>query len=311
METQHVPVLLAEAIEHLNCKPNGIYLDATLGSGGHAYTILKDNPQIKWLIALDCDEDAIKQARSRLEPFSHKTFIFQANFITLRAILKQLAVKEVDGILIDLGVSSLQLENPNRGFSFRLKGPLDMRMDKRLSSTAFDLVNTYEASQLENLFRTYGEERWSARIARALVRERKKAPIADTVHLSSIVTTAIPPAHRPRKIHPATKTFQALRIVVNQELDNLTKVIEEGIDLLAHQGRLCIISFHSMEDRIVKHHFRKSTTRYIYPDGVRAPGRLQAGTLRIITKKPITPQPEEVSNNPRARSAKLRVAEKV
>jgi len=311
METQHVPVLLAEAIEHLNCKPNGIYLDATLGSGGHAYRILKDNPQIKWLVALDCDGDAIERARSRLEPFAHKTFIFQANFITLRAVLKQLAVKELDGILIDLGVSSQQLENPNRGFSFRLKGPLDMRMDNRLSSTAFDLVNTCEASRLENLFRTYGEERWSARIARAIVRERKKAPIADTIHLRDIVTTAIPPAHRPRKIHPATKSFQALRIVVNQELDNLTKVIEEGIDLLAHQGRLCIISFHSMEDRIVKHLFRKSTTRYIYPDGVRAPGKLHAGTLRIITKKPITPQAEEISNNPRARSAKLRVAEKV
>jgi 16S rRNA (cytosine1402-N4)-methyltransferase len=283
METQHVPVLLAEAIAHLNCKPNGIYLDATLGSGSHAYTILKDNPEIKWLVALDCDGDAIKRARSRLEPFSHKTFIFQANFITLRAILKQLAIEEVDGILIDLGVSSQQLENPHRGFSFRLKGPLDMRMDKRLSSTAFDVVNTYESSQLAHLLRTYGEERWSTRIARAIARERKKAPIADTVHLSTIVTAAIPPAHRPRKIHPATKTFQALRIVVNNELENLTHVIHEGIDLLAHRGRLCIISFHSMEDRIVKQHFRKSTTRYTYPDGVRAPGRLEEGT-RVAEK---------------------------
>lgn len=311
METEHVPVLLAEAIEYLNCRPDGIYLDATLGSGGHAHKLLQDNPGIKALIGIDCDEDAIKRARIRLAPFSHKTFIFQENFTTLRAILKQLSIGEVDGILIDLGVSSPQLENPNRGFSFRLKGPLDMRMDTRQSTTAFDLVNTCKASHLEQVLRTYGEERFSARIAAALFRERRKAPIADTVHLSTIVTAAIPPFHRPRKIHPATKTFQALRIAVNRELDNLAKVIEEGIDLLAHRGRLCVISFHSMEDRIVKHLFRKSAAPCIRSEGTGSPGLPQAGTVRIITKKPITPQREEISINPRARSAKLRVAEKV
>ena len=300
MKTQHVPVLLAEAVDSLKCKANGIYLDATLGSGGHALKILKDNPEIKRLIALDCDEDAFKRAEDRLAPFSHKIFLFRDNFINIKNILTQVGVKEVDGILIDLGVSSQQLEDGNRGFSFNLKGPLDMRMDRSQTMTAFDLVNKIPAPQLEQILRDYGEERYAARITRTIVTERKKEPISDTLKLSRLITASIPRSRRPRRIHPATKSFQALRIAVNHELENLSTVIEEGINLLAPQGRFCLISFHSLEDRIIKHTLRK-----------RAHKATSAEDTQSIGRKPIVPQPEEMKANPRARSAKLRVAEKV
>jgi len=311
MKIIHTPVLLAEVVEYLNCQANGIYLDATLGSGGHAYTILKDNPEIKALIALDWDEDAIKQARKRLQPFSHKSYIFQENFINIRTVLKKLEVKELNGILLDLGVSSQQLEDPNRGFSFRLQGPLDMRMNRNLPNTALDLVNTSSVSQLKQVFLDYGEERFAPRIARALVTERKKEPVADTLTLAQLVTSAIPRKYHPRKIHPATKTFQALRIAVNNELENLKMVIEEGIDLLAPKGRFCIISFHSIEDRIVKHKFRSLSKETSYSKRTFPCRKIEQKMVKIITKKPISPQPEEVRKNPRARSAKLRVVEKL
>ncbi len=311
MGITHIPVLLAEAVSYLHCKANGIYLDATVGSGGHAYKILKDNPEIKALIALDRDEDAIKRARKRLEPFSQKTFIFQDNFINVRTILRKLNIKELDGILLDLGVSSWQLEDPQRGFSFRLEGPLDMRMDRNLPNTAFDLVNTLSVPQLKQILYNYGEERFAPRISRTLVAEREKEPISDTLKLSKLVTLSIPPSHRQRKIHPATKTFQALRIAVNNELYNLTTIIEEGIDLLAQKGRFCIISFHSLEDRIAKNQFRKLAKEHSYDERGLPLRDIKPRKIKIITKKPITPQPEEIRENPRARSAKMRVAEKL
>ena len=311
MGITHIPVLLAEAVSYLHCKANGIYLDATVGSGGHASKILKDNPEIKALIALDRDEDAIKRARKRLEPFSQKTFIFQDNFINVRTILRKLNIKELDGILLDLGVSSWQLEDPQRGFSFRLEGPLDMRMDRNLLNTAFDLVNTLSVSQLKQILYNYGEERFAPRISRTLVAEREKEPISDTLKLSKLVTLSIPPSHRQRKIHPATKTFQALRIAVNNELYNLTTIIEEGIDLLAQKGRFCIISFHSLEDRITKNQFRKLAKEHSYDERGLPLRDIKPRKIKIITKKPITPQPEEIRENPRARSAKMRVAEKL
>jgi 16S rRNA (cytosine1402-N4)-methyltransferase len=311
MGITHIPVLLAEAVSYLHCKANGIYLDATVGSGGHASKILKDNPEIKALIALDRDEDAIKRARKRLEPFSQKTFIFQDNFINVRTILRELNIKELDGILLDLGVSSWQLEDPQRGFSFRLEGPLDMRMDRNLPNTAFDLVNTLSVSQLKQILYNYGEERFAPRISRTLVAEREKEPISDTLKLSKLVTLSIPPSHRQRKIHPATKTFQALRIAVNNELYNLTTIIEEGIDLLAQKGRFCIISFHSLEDRIAKNQFRKLAKEHSYDERGFPLRDIKPRKIKIITKKPITPQPEEIRENPRARSAKMRVAEKL
>lgn len=311
MAITHIPVLLAEVVEYLNCRANGIYLDATLGSGGHALKILKDSPEIKALIGLDWDEEAIKQARKRLQPFSHKTYIFQENFITIRTILKKLGVREVNGILLDLGVSSQQLEDHHRGFSFKLQGPLDMRMNRNLPTTAFDLVNTSSVSQLEHILLNYGEERFAPRIARAIVTKRKKDPLSDTLKLSKLITSAIPPKHRPRKIHPATKTFQALRIAVNNELENLKRVIEEGVDLLAQKGRLCIISFHSIEDRIVKHQFRNLSKGYTYSERDFYCKEIKPEKVKIITKKPITPKLSEIRENPRARSAKLRVVEKL
>lgn len=311
METTHVPVLLAEAVHYLNCQANGIYLDATVGSGGHALKILKDNPEIKLLIALDWDEQAVKQARKILQPFSHKVVILRENFINIKTVLEKLGISEVHGIVLDLGVSSQQLEDPQRGFSFRLKGPLDMRMNRDLSTTAFKIVNDSSVSQLTHLLRTYGEERWALPIARTIVAERRRGPLADTMQLSQLVTSAIPAAHCPRNIHPATKTFQALRIAVNKELENLKEVINSGIEALAPQGRFCIISFHSLEDRIVKHHFRAASRGYTHPEKAFLSHEVKEATVKIITKKPLCPQPEEVRNNPRARSAKLRVVEKL
>jgi 16S rRNA (cytosine1402-N4)-methyltransferase len=311
MEITHIPVLLAETVGYLNCQAGGIYLDATLGSGGHALKILEDNPEIKALIAIDWDEVAIKSTRKKLQSFSQKTFIFQENFINIPAVLKRLKIKEVNGILLDLGVSSQHLDDQDRGFSFRLEGPLDMRMDRNLSTTAFDLVNTSSSSQLKQIFFNYGEERFAPRIARAIVNERQKEPIADTLKLSELVTSAIPPQYRPRKIHPATKTFQALRIAVNNELENLREVIGASIDLLAQGGRLCIITFHSLEDRIVKHQFRTLSGGYSNAERFLPQKEVKPGKIKLITRKPVTPQPEEIRKNPRARSAKLRVVEKL
>jgi 16S rRNA (cytosine1402-N4)-methyltransferase len=311
MKITHIPVLLAETVGYLNCQAGGIYLDGTLGSGGHALKILKDNPEIKALIAIDWDEVAIKATSKKLQSFSQKIFIFQENFINIPAILKKLAIEEVNGILLDLGVSSQHLDDQDRGFSFRLEGPLDMRMDRNLSTTAFDLVNTSSSSQLKQILFNYGEERFAPRIARAIVNERQKEPIADTLKLSELVTSAIPPKYRPRKIHPATKTFQALRIAVNNELENLREVIGASIDLLAQGGRLCIITFHSLEDRIVKHQFRTLSMGYSHAERFLPQKEVTSGKVKLITKKPITPQPEEIRKNPRARSAKLRVIEKL
>lgn len=311
METAHVPVLLAESVAALNCRAGGVYVDATVGSGGHAFKILDDFPHIKALIAIDWDAHAIQKARRRLERFSDKLHIIKNNFTALRSILLAERIEKVDGILIDLGVSSLQLEDPARGFSFKLEGPLDMRMDTTLPTTAFDLVNTSTVEELRHMFHTYGEERFASRIARTIIARRTQEPIADTVTLSNMVTASIPPRYRSTTIHPATRTFQALRIAVNGELDNLTRVIGEGIDLLAAGGRICIISFHSLEDRVVKQEFKKRARGYGEETAAPHPHLTHPPTIKIITKKPITPQPDELQHNLRARSAKLRVAEKI
>jgi 16S rRNA (cytosine1402-N4)-methyltransferase len=311
METIHVPVLLAEAVAYLNCRTDGIYVDATAGSGGHAFKILNDYPAIKKLIAIDWDSDAINRVRSRLEQFSEKVFIVQDNFAALRSIAGKLNIEKVNGILLDLGVSSQQLENPERGFSFKHKGPLDMRMSTALSTTAYDIVNTSSAAELKDIFHTYGEERWASRIARTIIARRKQEPVADTIALSNLVTSSIPPRFRSRTIHPATRTFQALRIAVNHELDSLRQGIADGIDLLAAGGRICIISFHSLEDRIVKQEFNKRARGHRHDDEVRSGTTSEMPAIRIITRKPVIAQPEELQHNPRARSAKLRVAEKL
>ena len=312
METQHVPVLLAEATAFLNCRSDGIYVDATAGSGGHAFKILSEYPAIRQLIAIDWDGAAINRLRNRLEPFSEKVVIVRDNFASLRSVLKNLNIEKVDGILLDLGVSSHQLENPERGFSFQHKGPLDMRMSDTLSTSAYDIVNTCSAAELKDIIHTYGEERWASRIARTIIARRKLAPVADTAALSALITQSIPPRFRSRTIHPATRTFQALRIAVNRELENLGKVLADGIDLLAAGGRICVISFHSLEDRIVKQAFNQRTRGHHRDDESRSGSTAEEGpALHLITKKPVTAQPEELQHNPRARSAKLRVAEKL
>jgi 16S rRNA (cytosine1402-N4)-methyltransferase len=311
METLHLPVLPVEAIAFLNCRADGIYVDATAGSGGHAFTILTDHPAIRQLIAIDWDSDAVNRLRVRLRQFSEKVFIVRDNFAALRSVLEKLSIEKVNGILLDLGVSSQQLENPERGFSFQLKGPLDMRMDTALSTTAYDIVNTFPAAELKEIIHTYGEERWASRIARTIIARRKQGPVADTATLRDLVIQSIPPRFRSRTIHPATRTFQALRIAVNHELDNLRRVLADGIDLLAPGGRICVISFHSLEDRIVKQAInRRARGRHLDEAGCDG-GREEAPALRVITKKPITAQPEELRHNPRARSARLRVAEKL
>jgi len=293
----HKPVLVDEAVSYLNCSPGGIYVDATLGSGGHAVKILSGHQFIGKLIGIDQDPEAISIARERLKEFQEKTVIIQDNFANIQDILKGLRVGEVDGILLDLGFSSHQLESAERGFSFMLEGPLDMRMDRSAGFTAFDLVNRSPLPALEKIIRDYGEERWAKRIARSIVTRRQKEKIRTTTELAEIVARVIPRGRFLQKIHPATKTFQALRIAVNDELTNLEKVLPDGVDLLKRGGRLCVISFHSLEDRIVKTAFQLWARR-------------EAKAL-ILTPKPVRAGPEEVRENPRARSARLRVAERL
>lgn len=295
MAYEHFPVLVEEVIEFLNPHPHGIYVDCTLGGAGHALKILERSSPTGQLIGIDRDEQAIEEAHKRLRPYEARTTIIHGNFSDLGEILRQLAIGEVDAILLDLGVSYHQLIDGQRGFSFQLDGPLDMRMDRTQGEPASKLINTLSQGELEEILRRYGEGRWARRIAKAIVRNRQKNPIVTTTQLRDIISTAV--LKPPRRIHPATKAFQAIRIAVNDELNNLGKVIRDGIPLVKSGGRLCIISFHSLEDRIVKQAFRQ----YEKPPA----------SITIITKKPISPSRGEISENPRARSAKLRVAERV
>jgi 16S rRNA (cytosine1402-N4)-methyltransferase len=295
MAYEHFPVLVEEVTEFLNPHPHGIYVDCTLGGAGHALKILERSSPTGQLIGIDRDEQAIEEAHKRLRPYEARTTIIHGNFSDLGKILRELAIGEVDAILLDLGVSYHQLIDGQRGFSFQLDGPLDMRMDRTQGEPASKLINTLSQGELEEILRRYGEGRWARRIAKAIVRNRQKNPIVTTTQLRDIISTAV--LKPPRRIHPATKAFQAIRIAVNDELNNLGKVIRDGIPLVKSGGRLCIISFHSLEDRIVKQAFRQ----YEKPPA----------SITIITKKPISPSRGEISENPRARSAKLRVAERV
>jgi 16S rRNA (cytosine1402-N4)-methyltransferase len=258
--------------------------------------ILKRTAPDGIVIGVEWDEDAISEARKALMPFEERVKIFRENFIHLPELLREMKVEQVDGILLDLGLSSFQLEKVERGFSFREEGPLDMRMDQRLDQTATYLVNRLSPKELEEILFEYGEERWAKRIAKAIVRERERNSIETTQRLRTIAYHAIPRRFHPRKIDPATKTFQAFRIRVNDELENLRKILETGWRLLRRGGRMCVISFHSLEDRMVKETFRKLE---------------KEGEMRVITKKPVTPSEGEQRRNPRSRSAKLRCAERV
>ena len=304
MGPRHIPVLVEEAISLLGCAPHRIYVDATLGGGGHALEILKRTEPDGRLIGIEWDEAAIAEARKALSPFGERVRIFRENFAHLSGLLREIGTESVDGILLDLGCSSIQLEGQERGFSFRGESPLDMRMDQRTEETAADLVNTLPLKELEEILWTYGEERWARKIVKAIGDERDRRRIETTQALSKIIYRAIPRRFQSRKIDPATRTFQALRIRVNHELENLKQVLEEGWPFLKEGGRMCVISFHSLEDRIVKQAFRRLERG--------EPGNLnQQKMVRILTPKPMTPSEKEETENPRSRSAKLRCAERV
>jgi 16S rRNA (cytosine1402-N4)-methyltransferase len=303
-QTKHIPVLVEEVMMLLRCQPDRTYIDATLGGGGHASEILRRTAPDGMVIGLDWDEEAISEAKRALMPFGERAKIFHANFIHIGDVLREMSIEQVDGILLDLGLSSFQLEKEARGFSFRGDGPLDMRMDRRIDRTASDLINSLSERELEETLVQYGEERWAKWIAKAILRERMQGSIKTTQALSKIVRHAIPRKFHPRKIDPATRTFQALRIHVNDELENLRKILETGWRFLCPGGRMCIISFHSLEDRIVKESFQRL-------EKGKAIGLNPLPGVSILTKKPVTPSEEEKRKNPRSRSAKLRCAEKV
>lgn len=296
MGSQHIPVLVEEVMNLLRCEAHKTYVDATVGGGGHALEILKRTSPDGIVIGIDWDEEAIAEAKGALVPFGERIKILRENFVRLPDLLEALNISEVDGILLDLGLSSLQLEKKDRGFSLKGEGPLDMRMDQRIDRTAADLLNDLSFQELESTLREFGEERWAKRIAKAILQEREIKPIGTTQALRQIVHRAIPRRFYSRKIDPATRTFQAFRIRVNEELENLRRILETGWTFLKRGGRICVISFHSLEDRMVKETFRR-----LDRDGV----------MRGITKKPITPSEEEKQRNPRSRSAKLRCAERV
>lgn len=293
MELKHIPVMVEEVMTFLRCEPGRTYVDATLGGGGHASEILKRSTPDGVVIGIEWDEDALAEARNVLMPFGDRVKIFRENFIHLPDFMK---TESVDGILLDLGLSSIQVEKEERGFSFKGEGPLDMRMDQRVNQTAADLINRLSLEELEYILFHYGEESWAKKIAKAIVQGREREPIRTTQTLRKVVYRAIPRRFHSRRIDPATKTFQALRIRVNDELENLGKILETGWKILKKGGRMCIISFHSLEDRMVKETFRTLE---------------KEGEMRILTKKPVPSSEEERRRNPRSRSAKLRCAERI
>ena len=295
----------------LQIKKNGIYLDGTLGDGGHAEQILTGLGPRGLLVAFEQDKDSISFAEKRLQPFKSQTKIFHDNFKNARKVLVKEKIGLLDGILLDLGVSSRQLENPERGFSFTSDAFLDMRMDQRTKTTAFDLLNNSSENELATIFKEFGEERWAKRIARAIARKREITPIRTTGELSNLILSAVPAKSKKYKIHPATRVFQALRIAVNNELDALSTILDDGVECLKPSGRFCVISFHSLEDRLVKTRFRQLQKGCICPIDIPQCVCGRKSVLKVITKKPIVPTEDEVKKNPRARSAKLRVAEKV
>jgi 16S rRNA (cytosine1402-N4)-methyltransferase len=301
----HQPVLLGEIIDALSPKSGGIYLDGTVGAGGHSAAILKASSPKGRLLGLDVDPNALTLAEQALAPFNNRFQLIKANFGEMEIITRQAGFFPCDGILLDLGVSSIQLDQSDRGFSFRSDGPLDMRMDPELPENAADLVNNLPAEELADIIYRFGEERRSRVIARAILRAR---PIFSTAELAEVVSKAYG-GRRGARIHPATRTFQALRIAVNQELDMLLVALPQALRLLAPGGRLAVISFHSLEDRIVKEFFKKEATDCLCPPEQPVCTCHHRASIRIMTKKPIEPTQAEIDGNPRARSAKLRAAE--
>ncbi len=309
MEFKHTSVLLWETIDNLEIKPDGVYVDGTLGGGGHSFHICEKLGKNGRLIGIDQDEDAIKAATKRLEQFSDKVTIVRNNYCNMKAALKELGIEKVDGIVLDLGVSSYQLDTVERGFSYKYDTELDMRMDTRQTLTARDIVNDYSEMELFRIIRDYGEDQFAKNIAKHIVMERAKAPIETTFQLNEIIKASIPAKFR-QNGHPSKKTFQAIRIECNRELDVLKDTMEDMVNLLKEDGRLCIITFHSLEDRIVKSAFKKFENPCECPPGfpVCVCGKKPLG--KVISRKPILPSEEEMEVNSRSKSAKLRVFEK-
>jgi 16S rRNA (cytosine1402-N4)-methyltransferase len=294
----HIPVMLDEVVWLINPQPGGVYVDCTLGSGGHTLGLLECAGTGARIIGIDRDQDAISNAKRELLHFSDTVTFVHGKFSDLQDIVIGLNVSQIDGILFDLGVSSYQLDEPKRGFSYMEDGPLDMRMSQGAGRSARDIVNNLSAEEIADILKIYGEERWAVRIAQFIVRRRNQAPIVTTGELVDIVKAAIPAKARRSGPHPARRTFQALRIAVNRELDELRAGLDQAVRILCPGGRLVVISYHSLEDRIVKTVFLEMS------------GSRNHDGLRILTKKPVVPCEEEVTSNPRSRSAKLRAAEK-
>ena len=310
MEFQHKSVLLNETIEGLHIRPDGTYVDGTLGGGGHAYEIAKRLSDKGSIIGIDQDAVAIEAAGIRLKDFGEKVTIVRSNYCDMKSRLQELGIDRVDGIILDLGVSSYQLDTAERGFSYREDAPLDMRMDTRQTTTARDIVNNYEEMELYRVIRDYGEDKFAKNIAKHIVAARGKAPIETTGQLCEIIRESIPMKYQKMAGHPAKRTFQAIRIELNRELDVLRDSLDDMIDLLKPGGRICIITFHSLEDRIVKSAFRKNEHPCTCPPDfpVCVCGKVSKG--KVITKKPILPGKEEQEYNSRSKSAKLRIFER-
>lgn len=312
MEFNHYSVLRNETIENLNIKPDGIYVDGTLGGGGHAYQVASRLSEKGRLIGIDQDADAIAAAGERLRKFGDKITIIRSNYANMKEELHRIGVEKVDGIVLDLGVSSFQLDTPERGFTYRDENaPLDMRMDDRQSLTAKDIVNGYSEMDLYRIIRDYGEDKFAKNIAKHIVQERAKKPIETTGELTEIIRASIPMKVQMTGGHPAKRTFQAIRIELNKELEVLQDNLDDMIDLLNPGGRICIITFHSLEDRIVKTNFKRNENPCTCPSDfpVCVCGKKSKG--KVVTRKPILPSEEELEVNSRSKSAKLRVFERV
>ena len=310
MTFEHKSVLLYETVDSLNIKPDGVYVDGTLGGGGHAWEVCRRLGEQGRFIGIDQDADAIRAATERLREYGDKVTIVRSNYEHIAEVLKNLGISQVDGIYLDLGVSSYQLDTAERGFTYREDAPLDMRMDQRNTQTAADIVNTYSEAELYRMIRDYGEDKFAKNIAKHIVRVRQEKPFETTGELIEAIKAAIPMKVRAVGGHPAKKTFQAIRIELNHELDVLERSIDTMIDLLKPGGRLSIITFHSLEDRIVKVRFRENENPCICPPGfpVCVCGKVSKG--KVITRKPIVPSEEEIEENKRAKSSKLRVFER-
>lgn len=310
MVFKHKSVLLEETVNGLNIKPNGIYVDGTLGGGGHAYEVCKRLGENGRFIGIDQDEAAIEAASARLSEFGEKVTIIRSNYCDMKSQLEKLGVKKVDGIVLDLGVSSYQLDTPERGFSYRVDAPLDMRMDRRQKMTARDIVNDYSEIELFRIIRDYGEDKFAKNIAKHIVLERENGPIETTGQLIEIIKRAIPMKFQKTSGHPAKRTFQAIRIELNKELEVLRNSLDDMIDMLNEDGRICIITFHSLEDRIVKGIFKKNENPCICPSHfpVCVCGQTSKGS--VVSRKPILPTEMELEENSRSKSAKLRIFER-